>query len=103
VVISGGENIATVEIEQALVAHPRVSEAAVVGRPDPKWGEVPVAFVTVRDPSVVDPNDLRSFLRTQIAHFKVPKSIEIVDELPKTGTGKILKYALRRRVDGGHA
>jgi fatty-acyl-CoA synthase len=103
VVISGGENIATVEIEQALVSHPRVSEAAVVGRPDPKWGEVPVAFVTVRECGVIDPDDLRGFLRTQIAHFKVPRSIEIVDELPKTGTGKIQKYALRRRVERGHS
>jgi fatty-acyl-CoA synthase len=100
VVISGGENIATVEIEHALVAHPRVSEAAVVGRPDAKWGEVPVAFVTVRERAAIDPDDLRGFLRARIAHFKVPRSIEIVDELPKTATGKIQKYALRQRVDG---
>ncbi len=97
IVISGGENIATIEVEQALMAHPAVSEAAVVGRPDEKWGEVPIAFITVRGAGGVDTAELTEFLRDRLARFKVPKSIEIVDELPKTGTGKIQKFVLRER------
>jgi fatty-acyl-CoA synthase len=95
IVISGGENIATIEVEQALCAHQSVSEAAVVARPDAKWGEVPVAFVTALD--AVDPEELRAFLRSRLAGFKVPKAIEVVEELPKTGTGKIQKFLLRER------
>ncbi len=95
IVISGGENIATIEVEQALMAHPAVSEAAVVGRPDEKWGEVPIAFITVRGAGGVDAAELTEFLRDRLARFKVPKSIEVVDELPKTGTGKIQKFVLR--------
>jgi fatty-acyl-CoA synthase len=97
VVISGGENIATVEIEQALMAHPAIAEVAVVGAPDPKWGEVPIAFATLRGPERPDLEELREFARGRIARFKVPKRIEFLDELPKTGTGKIKKYALRDR------
>jgi fatty-acyl-CoA synthase len=103
IVISGGENIATIEVEQALMAHPAVSEAAVVGRPDEKWGEVPVAFITVRGSERVDTAQLTEFLRGRLARFKVPKSIEVVDELPKTGTGKIQKFVLRDRVRGSQA
>jgi fatty-acyl-CoA synthase len=95
VVISGGENIATIEIEQALTGHPAVSEAAVVGRPDEKWGEVPVAFVTTHE--TIDVAELEEFVRGRVARFKVPKAIEVVDELPKTGTGKIQKVVLRDR------
>jgi fatty-acyl-CoA synthase len=97
IVISGGENIATIEVEQALVAHPRVAEAAVVGAPDEQWGEVPVAFVTARG-AAVDPEELIAFVRERLAGFKVPKRIVVVDELPKTGTGKIQKFALREKV-----
>ena len=93
VIISGGENIATIEVEQALAAHPSVSEVAVVAAPHERWGEVPVAFVTGRRTptrrSCVD------FARERLARFKVPKRIEVVDELPKTGTGKIQKFKLR--------
>jgi fatty-acyl-CoA synthase len=97
IVISGGENIATIEVEQALVAHPRVAEAAVVGAPDERWGEVPVAFVTARG-ATVDPDELIAFARERLAGFKVPKRVIVVDELPKTGTGKIQKFLLRERV-----
>ncbi len=96
VVISGGENISTIEVENALMAHPNVSEAAVVGMPDERWGEVPLAFVTAR--GELDIEDLKAFVRGRLARFKVPKRIEIVDELPKTGTGKIQKFVLRERV-----
>jgi fatty-acyl-CoA synthase len=98
VVISGGENIATIEVEQALMAHPAVSEAAVVGRADEKWGEVPIAFITVRGSEPIDTAELADFLRGRLARFKVPKSIEVIDELPKTGTGKIQKFVLRDRL-----
>jgi fatty-acyl-CoA synthase len=96
VIISGGENIATIEVEQALAAHPAVSEVAVVAAPDERWGEVPVAYVTASGASP-DEEELRCFARERIAHFKVPKRVVVVDELPKTGTGKIQKFLLRER------
>ena len=95
VVISGGENIATIEVEQALTAHAAIAEAAVVGQPDEKWGEVPVAFVTTRDGAALDAEEVKEFLRGRLARYKVPKRIDVVDELPKTGTGKIQKFVLR--------
>jgi acyl-CoA synthetase (AMP-forming)/AMP-acid ligase II len=97
VVISGGENIATIEVEQALTAHPAIVEAAVVGQPDEKWGEVPVAFVTTRGEQPLDAEEVKDFLRDRLARYKVPKRIAVVDELPKTGTGKIQKFVLRER------
>jgi fatty-acyl-CoA synthase len=101
IVISGGENIATIEVEQALVAHPGVAEAAVVGAPDERWGEVPVAFITARGGSAPDPDELIDFARERLARFKVPKRIVVVDELPKTATGKIQKFELREKVTAG--
>lgn len=95
IVISGGENIATIEVEQVLSAHPAVAEVAVVGAPDPKWGEALVAFVTPRGNQSPDPQQLREFAREHLAPFKVPKRIEVIDELPKTGTGKVKKFVLR--------
>jgi fatty-acyl-CoA synthase len=98
IVISGGENIATIEVEQALVAHPKVAEAAVVGAPDERWGEVPVAFVTARGGDAPDADELIAFARERLARFKVPKRVVVVDELPKTATGKIQKFELREKV-----
>ncbi|MGD0375834.1 MAG: AMP-binding protein [Streptosporangiaceae bacterium] len=98
IIISGGENIATIEIEQALSAHPAVSEAAVVAAPDQRWGEVPAAFITLCKGEHVDTDELRDFARGRLAGFKVPKRLEIMDELPKTSTGKIQKYLLRDRL-----
>jgi fatty-acyl-CoA synthase len=100
IVISGGENIATIEVEQALNAHQAVSEVAVVGTPDERWGEVAVAFVTVQPGEELDPAELRQFARERLAGFKVPRRVEIVDELPKTSTGKIQKFVLRERAAG---
>jgi fatty-acyl-CoA synthase len=97
IVISGGENIATVEVEAVLSAHQDVAEAAVVGAPDEKWGEVPIAYVTARGGARPDPEALREFARGRLARFKVPKRIEVVDDLPRTGTGKIQKFVLRER------
>ena len=95
IIISGGENISTIEVEQALVAHAAVIEAAVIGVADERWGEVPKAFVTVRDGSTVDPTELLDFVGQRLARFKVPKEIEFVTELPKTATGKVQKFVLR--------
>jgi fatty-acyl-CoA synthase len=97
VIISGGENIATIEVEQALAAHPAVSEVAVVAAPDERWGEVPVAYVTAAAGEGPAEDELRDFARERLAHFKVPKRVEVVEELPKTGTGKIQKFLLRER------
>ncbi|HVW46659.1 MAG TPA: long-chain-fatty-acid--CoA ligase [Solirubrobacterales bacterium] len=97
IVISGGENISTIEVEQALAAHPDVLEVAVVGAPDERWVEVPVAYLTAAPGREPDPAELIEFARGRLARFKVPKSLEVVDELPKTGTGKVQKFLLRER------
>jgi fatty-acyl-CoA synthase len=94
-IISGGENISSVEIEHALRAHEAVLEAAVVGMPDERWGEVPRAFVTLRPGAAVELEALLSWLAERLAKFKVPRRIEIVDALPVGGSGKILKSELR--------
>lgn len=96
IIISGGENISSVEVEHVLVAHPDVVEAAVVARPDERWGEVPIAFVTRRTGSQVSPEQLMEHVRARLARFKVPKEIVFTD-LPKTATGKIRKSELRER------
>ena len=96
-IISGGENISSVEVEQALCAHPAVLEAAVVGMPHDRWGEVPRAFVTLRPAQSVDAEALAEFVAARLARFKVPKRIDVVDQLPKGGSGKILKNELRSR------
>jgi fatty-acyl-CoA synthase len=97
IIISGGENISTVEVEGILLRHPAVQEVAVVGLPDEKWGEAPHAFVVVRSGANFDEADLREFARNNMAHFKVPKNFTAVKELPKTATGKIQKFVLRGR------
>ena len=97
-IISGGENISTVQVEQVLCSHPSVLEAAVVGMPDERWGEVPRAFVVLRPGAeAVDGPELIRFVRERLAHFKAPRRAEIVDDLPKGGTGKVQKVALRAR------
>jgi fatty-acyl-CoA synthase len=95
VINSGGENISSVEVEAMLYEHPAVLEVAVVGVPDSKWGEVPKALVILRSGQQADEQELIAFCRDHMAHFKAPKSVEFVTELPKTATGKIQKFALR--------
>jgi fatty-acyl-CoA synthase len=97
VIISGGENISSVEVEGVLLRHPAVQEAAVVGLPDPKWGEAPHAFVVLTPGATTTAEELRTFTRERIAHFKCPHSFTFVTELPKTATGKIQKFVLRGR------
>jgi len=99
IIISGGENIASIEVEQALDSHPAVLESAVVGAPDDLWGEVPVAFVTLREGADVGPEELVEHVRGRLARFKAPKRI-VFGPLPKTATGKIQKFVLREQVRG---
>jgi fatty-acyl-CoA synthase len=96
IIVSGGENIASIEIERALCAHPAVLEAAVVAGPDPKWGEVPVAFVTLKAGADASEEELVAWARERLAHFKAPKRIRF-GELPKNATGKVQKFMLRDR------
>ena len=95
VIISGGENISSIEVEGALLRHPAVLEVAVVGVPHEKWGESPNAFVVLRAGQAATQDQLRAFAREHLAHFKVPTAFHFVTELPKTATGKIQKYVLR--------
>jgi fatty-acyl-CoA synthase len=95
VIISGGENISSVEVEAALLAHPAVMEAGVVGLPHEKWGEAPYAFVVLKNGAVVTAEELRLHCREKLAHFKVPHGFTFVPELPRTATGKIQKFVLR--------
>lgn len=94
-IVSGGENIATPEVERVLYEHPAVLEAAVVGIDHPRWGEVPRAFVVFRPGESAGPEELREFCRARLAKFKVPARFDIVDELPRTPSGKVLKRTLR--------
>jgi len=109
IIISGGENISSIEVERAIFSHPAVLECAVVASPDPQWGEVPAAFVVLKPQHTLNQEELCEYLRGRIAKFKMPRHFQFADQpLPKTGTGKILKRELReafwqgkeRRVQG---
>ncbi len=95
VIISGGENISSIEVEAALLRHPAVQEVAVIGRPHEKWGEAPYAFVVLRQGAAASEPELRAFAREHLAHFKAPHGVTFLLELPKTATGKVQKYVLR--------
>jgi fatty-acyl-CoA synthase len=95
VIISGGENISSVEVEGVLLRHPAVQEVAIVGMPHEKWGEAPHAFIVLREGASATEAELRQFARENLAHFKAPQWVSFVNELPKTATGKIQKYVLR--------
>ena len=99
VIISGGENISSLEVEEVLYQHPAVMEAAVVARPDEKWGETPCAFVALKPGASADEPSIVEHCRARLARFKVPKTV-IFGELPKTSTGKIQKFLLRQRAAG---
>jgi len=96
IIISGGENISSIEVEQAIAAHPAVLECAVIGIPHPHWGERPKAFVTLTEGGAAAPEDIIAFCRERLAHYKCPDSIEF-GPLPKTSTGKTQKFVLRQR------
>ena len=97
-IVSGGENIASSEVERVLYEHQDVVEAAVVGRPDERWGEVPVAFVVTNATSATTPDDLLAHCRGQLAKFKVPKAVVFIDALPRNPSGKVLKRELRQKL-----
>ncbi len=94
--ISGGENVYPAEVEAAMFSHPAVADCAVIGVPDQRWGEVGAAFVTLKEPGKVDETQLKAFLASQMAKYKIPASYYFVDSLPRTGSGKVQKAELRR-------
>ena len=94
-IISGGENIASPEVERVLYEHPSVLEASVIGRPDARWGEVPVAFVVLRPGAEAAAEELQEFCRARLARFKVPRAVSFIDALPRNPSGKVLKRVLR--------
>lgn len=96
IIISGGENISTVEVETVLYSHPAILEAAVVARPDDHWGETPCAFVKLKDGYEVHEQEIIKFCLDHLPHFMAPKSV-IFEEIPKTATGKIQKFILREK------
>ncbi len=96
VIISGGENISSIEVEGTLLRHPAIREAAIVGLPHEKWGETPHAFVVLHEDGSTTEDDVIAFAREHLAHFKAPSGVTFVSELPKTATGKIQKYVLRK-------
>jgi acyl-CoA synthetase (AMP-forming)/AMP-acid ligase II len=97
-IISGGENVSSIEVEQAVVSHPRVAEAVVIGLPHERWGETPCAVVTTVDGDDLDPAVLIAHCRERIAHYKCPTVVITVEDLPKTATGKIAKLAVREQI-----
>ena len=94
IIISGGENISSIEVEDALYKHPAVQAAAVVAKPDDKWGETPCAFVELKPSEMVSAEELIGWCRQQLAGYKIPRHI-VFTELPKTSTGKVQKFKLR--------
>jgi fatty-acyl-CoA synthase len=96
-IISGGENIYPAEVEQIIVELEAVSSVAVIGVPDPKWGEVPRAIVTVREGFTLFEEDVQNHLRDRLARYKIPKSVVVVEDLPRTASGKIRKADLRKQ------
>jgi fatty-acyl-CoA synthase len=101
VIISGGENISSIEVEQAIAAHPAVLECAVIGIPHPHWGERPKAFITLNEGATATPEEIIAFCRERLARYKCPDTIEL-GSLPKTSTGKVQKFVLRDREWAGH-
>src|SRR5207245_335629 len=97
VIISGGENISSIEVEDALYKHPSVLECAVIGVPSERWGETPKALIVPREGFSPSEAELIAFCREQMAHFKAPTSVELVEKLPRTATGKLQKYVLREQ------
>ena len=97
IIVSGGENISSLEVEKVLLAHPDVYEAVVIPVPHEKWGEVPKALVTLKPGSQAKEHDLLEFCRSRLSHYKCPRSLEFLESMPKTGSGKVLKRELREK------
>jgi acyl-CoA synthetase (AMP-forming)/AMP-acid ligase II len=96
-IVSGGENVYPIEVEEVLAQHPGVADVAVIGTPHERWGEIVTAVVVPREGGAVDPDDLVRFARERLAGYKLPRVVELVDELPRTPSGKVLKRELRDR------
>ena len=103
IIVSGGENISSLDVEKVLVSHPNVYEAAVIPMADRKWGEVPKAVVALKPGCTLGEAELIQFCRARLAHYKCPRSIEFCESLPKTATGKVLKRELRKKYQMGIA
>ena len=99
IIVSGGENVSSLEVERVILAHPAILEAAVIPVSDRKWGEVPKALVVPRADASVSESELIEFCRSRLSHYKCPRSVEVVESLPKTGTGKVLKKDLRKQYE----
>ena len=97
IIISGGENISSVEVEDVLFSHPAVLEATVIAAPDPRWGEIPLGVVVLRPGATATEDEIIAFSRERLAHFKAPKRVDFVEALPKGGTGKVLKNQVREQ------
>jgi fatty-acyl-CoA synthase len=102
-IISGGENIYPAEIERVLSAHPAVADAAVIGRPDPKWQEVPVGYVVPRAGADPSPAEIEEFCLQQLARYKVPREFVFVESLPRNAMGKVLHFRLKESIAAGAA
>lgn len=94
-IISGGENISSLEVESVLIQHPAVLEVALVAKPDDTWGEIPKAYVTVKPEKTLEPSELIAFAKTRLGGYKAPREVEIISDMPKTETGKLRKNLLR--------
>ena len=101
IIVSGGENISSLEVEKAIFAHPGVYEVAVIPVPDAKWGETPKALVVMKPGIQATESELLEFCRSRLSHYKCPRSVEFLDTLPRTGTGKVLKKELRKKYWAG--
>ena len=97
IIVSGGENISSLEVEKVLLSHPDVYEAVVIPVPHEKWGEIPKALVTLKPGSQAGEHDLLEFCRSRLSHYKCPRSVEFLESMPKTGSGKVLKRELRQK------
>jgi acyl-CoA synthetase (AMP-forming)/AMP-acid ligase II len=102
-IVTGGENVFSTEVESVLHAHPGIADVAVIGTPDPRWGEVVTAIVVAADGDDLDPDEVVAFCKQRISPYKAPKRIEVVESLPRNSTGKLLKRELRERYWRGHA
>jgi fatty-acyl-CoA synthase len=100
-IISGGENIYAAEVERVLNEHPAVAEAAVIGRPDARWQEVPIAYVVRRAGASVDAETLSRHVGEQLARFKIPREVVFVDDLPRNALGKVQHFRLKQQDPGG--
>lgn len=100
-IISGGENIYPAEVEEVLYKHPKILEAAIIGIPDPDWGERVMAIIVMKAGEKMTPEEVIEFCRQNMASFKKPRQVKFVDELPKSSTNKVLKYVLRERYAQG--